>query len=321
MKQSVHRGMIRLLLTLSFLVAPAIALAESAESGGLFGNIQLGGGIARIHPSGLDVLDDNQRRDNPDNKARKQSENLILLGAELGYAFKETGTTLALTLDTEGPLSLSLGHEVDGLGAVILRARYEKKDAWQDPYLVEVDRRRTDTESRGFAVNWEHILGTRAQLVYEQMWVEVEDDLSGQFEPGLRRDGKDITLGIGYTWDFAAAGVLSPRLSHLWLDRDGAANSGCGYLAEVQHLLGVGRVSFATRLEWKHMEFDAIHPRFLQTRQETSYGMSEMISLAAPCGMENWSLFSFFGVAKTNANIRFFDSSSLISGAGIGYKF
>jgi hypothetical protein len=321
MKQSVYRRMIRLLLTLSLLVAPAVVLAGSPETGGLFGNIRLGGGIAAIHPSGLEVLDDNQRRDNPGNKARKQTESLILLGAELGYAFKETGTTLALTLDTEGPLSLALGQEVNGLGTLSLSARYEKKDAWQDPHLVGVDRRRTDAESRGLGVNWESILGTGAQLVFEQMWVDVEDDLSGQLEPGLRRDGKDTTLGMGYAWNFAAAGVLRPKLSYVWLDRDGAANSGRGYGVELQHLLGVGRLSFATRLEWKRMEFDAIHPLFQQTRQETTCGMSEMISLAEPFGMENWSLFSFFGIAKTNANIRFFDSSILISGAGIGYKF
>lgn len=321
MSQSVHLRNCSLLMVLACLVIPASALATPARHAGLFGHVSLGAGVATVRPSGLDVLDDNETRNTLESKGRQQSENLMLLNAELGYAFAKTGTTVLAAISTEGPCSLSLRQEIEGVGKMSIDVRYERKEVWKDPYLVGSSRSRTDAEWFGFAMTWEHVLGTGAGLRFEQMNVEVDDDLIGQRQADLRRDGKETTLGVSYDWALAGAGVLTPSLSHIWIERDGKANSGRGYGVELTHLLEVGRLSYATRLEWQRTDFDGSHPIFQQKREETVYGVSEMISFAEPFGFRNWSVFGIVAAEQGDAHLTYFDSSSLLAGAGLGYRF
>ena len=320
MKRSVISGLISLFITFISLSTPATAVEMNSDHRGPYGNIHLGGGVLSGHPSGLDVLDDNERRDDLNSQNSRLSEGQLLLSADLGYIFKE-GTTLGAGIRTEGPLYLSLSHEVEGVGDLSLSALYEKKDVWKNPYLVGVDRSRTDHESFGFSADMKQILGTGMRIVFQQMNVDVKDDLIGQAEPDLRRDGTDTTLGIGYDWNLGAGGALSSSLSHTRLDREGAGNRGCTYAVELKHLLGAGRLTFASGLELKETQFDASHPIFNKKRQESTYGVSEMISFADPLGYENWSIFMLVAYSATDSNISFIDRSVSLVGSGIGYKF
>ena len=114
---------------------------------------------------------------------------------------------------------------------------------------------------------------------------------------------------------------MTPSLSHIWLDREGAANSGSSYVAELKYVLGFGRLTIDTSLEWQHTGFDGYHPIFHKKREETVYGLSETIALAEPFGLKNCSLFGLVAVREIDSNIKFFDSSLLLLGAGIGYNF
>ncbi len=321
MKRSGIIGICSLFIALMSLSSPAIALDDRQGQSGLFGNIRLGGGVVNTRPSGLEVLDNNEKRDNLGGKDKRRSQGLMLLSAEVGYTFKESGATLITAINTEGPISLALSHEIVGVGELTYSALYEKKEVWKNPYLVGANRRRTDAESFGGAVVWERILGTGARLALKHQQIDIADDLIGQTEPGLRRDGADTTLGIGYVWDLAAGGVVSTDLSHIWLNRDGAGNKGYVYLAEIKHVLGVGQLTLSTVVELKNTHFDGVHPVFNKKRKESAYSFSETITFAAPFGYENWSVYGVAAIGETNANIDFFDSSTLFSGAGIGYRF
>jgi len=320
MKHFVILGITSLFITLTSLSTSAIAFEMDSEHLGLYGNIHIGGGVISGHPSGLDVLDDNERRDDLSSRDERTTEGQLLLSADLGYAFDER-TALAAGIRTEGPFYLSLSHKVEDLGEVSLSALYEQQEVWKNPYLGGVNRSRTDLESFGFSADMKQILGTGMRVVFKQMDVDVTDDLIGQAEPDLRRDGTDTTLGIGYDWDLGAGGVLRSGLSHIWFDRDGAGNTGCASVAELKHLVGTGRLMFSSVLEFKDTQFDAIHPIFNKKRQESTYRISEMISFAKPFGYENWSVFVVAAYSATDSNITFFDSSGLLSGTGISYKF
>lgn len=320
MKRSVILGITSLFITFISLATPVIAFEVDSVHPGLYGNFHLGGGMISGHPSGLDVLDDNERRDKLNSQDQRQSEGHLLLSADLAYTFQK-GPTLGIGIRSEGPLYLSLSYEVEGAGVMTLSALYEKKEVWKNPYLEGVNRRRTDEQSRGFVVTWGQILETGMRMAFEQMKVDIEDDLIGQLEADLRRDGTDRTLRLGYDWNLAARGILSSDLSHTWLDREGAGNSGCTYAAELKHLLEAGSLTFLSSLEFKETQFDAIHPIFNKKRQESSYTISEMISFREPLGYENWSIFIIAAYSATDSNITFFDSSALLSGAGMGFKF
>ncbi|HMB14926.1 MAG TPA: DUF2860 family protein [Pelovirga sp.] len=317
MKRPGTIGLCSLFIALMTFSTPVIAEDKS----GLFGTIRLGGGVVNTRPSGLEVLNDNEKRDSLEGKANRRSQGLLLLSADIGYIFDESGATLMAAINTEGSISLALRHEIVGVGELTYSALYEKKEVWKNPYLVGANRNRTDAESLGVAMDWERILGSGARLALKHQQIDIADDLIGQAEPGLRRDGADTTLGIGYCWDLDAGGVVSTDLSYVWIDRDGAGNRGYAYLVEVTHELNVDRLTFSTYVELKNTYFDGVHPVFNKKRNESAYRFSEMITFAAPFGYTNWSVFGVASIGATAANIDFFDSSTLFSGAGIGYRF
>lgn len=321
MKRPGTIGICSLFIALMTLSSPAIALDDGEDQSGLFGNIRLGGGVVNTRPSGLEVLDNNERRDNLVGRGSRRSQGLMLLSADVGYTFKESGTKLMAAVNTEGPISLALRHEIVGVGELTFSALYEKKEVWKNPYLVGTRRSRTDAESLGVAMVWERILGNGARLALKHQQIDIADDLIGQAEPMLRRDGTDTTLGFGYSWDLAAGGVVSADLSHIWLNRDGAGNRGYAYLVEVTHELDVGRLTFSTHVELKNTHLDGVHSVFNKKRKESACSFSEMITFAAPFGYKNWSVFGIAAIGAADANIDFFDSSMLFSGAGIGYRF
>jgi hypothetical protein len=303
------------------LVTPAAAQPGGSIRTGTFGDIRLGGGLFSARASGLDVLADNERLESLDARGGRQEEGFGLIGGELGYGFAKTGTTLLVGVDSQDPVHLSLRQQADGWGELAISALYQEKDVWENPYLSGVKRSGTGAESVGFALSWNNILSTGVRISFEQMHTDVAEDRIGQMHPDLRRDGTDSKLAVEYSWDLGGAGVLNPSLSHTWIDRQGAGNAGNAIDVALAHLFTAGRLCFATKLEVRRTEFDALHVIFDKKREESAFGISEMVSLAEPLGFENWYLIGFAAYSETAANITFFDSSGIVLGSGIGYRF
>ncbi len=314
-------GFLVICILLIALVMSASAQSEVVEQGGLYGDIRIGGGVVSSRPSGLEVFDDNEKLDSLDNSGNRQSVGIPLIGAEVGYAFNNSGTKIFAGVDMGKPFYVSASQEFAGVGSLSLSALYENKNVWENPYLDGISRSKTDAESVGINMNWDNVLDTRIRLFLDQKFIDVEQDRIGQIQPDLRRDGADTTMGIGFSMDWGSAGVLNSSLRHIWINRDGASNSGCGYAAGLKHALVKGRITYATSLEISRIDYDKLHPVFNKKREETTYGVLETVAFAAPFGFDNLYLFGVAAYGKTNANITFFDSSTVAFGTGIGYKF
>jgi hypothetical protein len=192
---------------------------------------------------------------------------------------------------------------------------------WENPFLTGVDRNETDAESFGYGLDCDNVLNTGIGIYFKQMEIDVDQDLIGDIEADLRRDGADTTLGMSYPWNLGAGGVLSGSISYILIDRDGEANSGHGYAAELNNTLGWGRFSFATGLELIAREFDAIHPVFNEKIEEAAFTVSETVSYTEPFGLKNSYLFGVAAYSETVADIAFFEGNAFILGAGVGYRF
>lgn len=310
-----------LLIILFVPMAVMAAQEEDSSTSGWFGDIQAGGGVISSRPSGLEVFDDNDRLDSLTEEGSRQSEGFGLIGGEIGCAFKTSGTTLLVGGSMNDPLHISLGREVDGWGQLTLSALYKKGKVWKNPYLTEVDRDETDAESIGYSLAWDNILHIGLGVYFEQMHIDIKQDLIGQFQSDLQRDGIDTTLGLSYAWNLGTSGVLTAGVSYVRIDRDGGGNSGNGYAAQLNHVLEWRRFSFATDLELIATEFDEIHPVFNEKREEAGVSIFETISFAEPFGLDNFYLFGIAGYSATDADLTFFDSSSFIVATGVGYRF
>lgn len=299
----------------------ASAHSEGTGKGGFFGDVRIGGAVVSSRPSGLEVFGADETLNSLAARRSRQSEGIAMIGGKLGYDFTHSGTTIFAGGGIEDPLYLTIAQKAPGLGSLTLSALYEKKEVWQDPYSTGLKRAKTDAESVGYSVNWEDFLETGMRLFFDQKYIDVEQDRIGQSQPDLRRDGTDTSLGIGYSFNWGAAGVFSPTIRHIRIERDGASNSGCGYAAGLKHVLVLGSFSFATSLDISDINYQKLHSVFNQKREETAYGISETISVAEPFGLKNSFLFGVAACGKTDSKINFFDSSSVALGAGIGYKF
>ena len=303
------------------LASPPTALGEPLERTGLFGDIRLGGALLSARPSGLEVLDDNERLEDLADGGGRRTQGIPLIGGEIGYAFAKTGTTLAAGGGIEDPLHLSLRQKAGTWGTLSLSALYREAEVWENPYRSGVKRRRTDAEAAGFALGWDKVLGTGARIAFEELHIDVARDRIGDLRPELRRDGTDRTLELGYSWDLGAGGTLSPGVRHRWIDRDGASNSGRACEVELAHLFIHGRLSFATRLEAGRTDYDRTHPLFGQKREETTLAIAETVTLNDPFGWTDWYLFGLAAYRRTAADIDFFDSAATLVGSGLGYRF
>jgi len=297
--------------------------AESAGAGrnGWFGDLRLGGAVVSGRPSGLEVMDDNERRESLTAKGERQARGVPIVAGEVGFGFERTGTTVSVGAGMETPLHLSLRQDGGAWGEVTLSALYREQDVWKDPYLAGESRSKTKAKTVGFSINWDRIVSTGMQLYFERMRSRVDQDLLGRLQPELRRDGTDTTVGVGYARELGAAGIINLTQRQTWIDRQGGGNSGFGYLAGLKHLLGVGRFSFATSLDAGSVRFRRTAPVFRRNREEASFAFSETLSFADPFGWQNSYLFGVAACSKTGSNIDFFDSSGVLFGTGIGYRF
>jgi hypothetical protein len=274
-------------MVLIVLSSPLAAQASGSWRSGWFGDIRLGGGVVGAEPSGLDVYDDNEKRDRLGDDDADVSEGLPLIAGEIGYGFKSTGTMMSAGGGMEDPWFVSIGQKVGGWGVVSVSGLYEEGEVWENPYLTGVDRDETDAESFGFGLGWDGVMGTGLSVFANRMEVDVDRDRIGEIDPDLRRDGADTTIGIRYPWNLGAGGVLSGGIRYILIDRDGDANSGHGYAAELNHMLEWDRFSFATGLELVAREFDETHPVFNEKREEAEFTISETVSFAEPFGLKN----------------------------------
>lgn len=310
--------MILLLLTL-FL--PGAVRAGEAWKDGWFGDLQIGGGVVSARPSGLEVIDDNERRDSLSEEGSRESEGLPLVGGEIGYGFQKTGTMVSAGGGMEDPWHVSVGQKIGRAGRITLSALYVEEEVWENPYLTGVDRDETDARSVGYALNWDDILNTGLSVFVEQMHIDVDQDRIGEIEPDLERDGADTTVGVSYPWSLGRGGVLLAGISYTQMDRDGDAESGYGYAAALNHVLEAGRFAFATDLELSAKSFDEDHPVFNEKREEVTFTVSETVTFAEPFGFKHSYLFGVAAYSETDADLTFFDSSGFLAGSGVGYRF
>ncbi len=299
------------------------AQEDEPERGGFFGNIMLGGGLAAGRPSQLEVTDDNEIINGLDERVERYSEAIPVIMAEIGYAIVSTGTEVSLGNKSGRTylLALAVNQSLDDLGSLRIILSHGYNDVWKDPFLVGVKRDDTKEITTSLEVDYETILGTGTQLSVSSAQIKIDDDQIGIREPNLKRDGSAITFGAGYVIAFNEKNVIIPSIGFVVDERDGKSNSSTGYRLELEHVLGLGKFTFITKLAFRETEFDKIHPIFNLTREEKGYELSEFITYAEPFELRGFSINGLIAYSHVDANIRFFESDVLVVGLGIGYSF
>lgn len=280
------------------------------EEGGWFGSAMLGGGVSHGNFSLLDAGESNKKISSLEDTDKKETKGNPLFNAEVGYLFDETGTWVSMNvmdnlseLDTSVIGNLSVGQSLGDLGTLAFQFTRSRNDVWEDPYLVGVDRKTTKATELTLGLSYEELMGLPVSVGMEYTKVKVKNDVAGKRDSDLARYGHVYGTTLTFPLYF------------------GESNSYDGYSVNLMHRFEMERWSLSSMLMAGERRFEAAHPAFGKTRDETDWLFSTEYTYNAPFGYDDFFVQVQGSVGETDANIAFFESSTMMIGAGVGYNF
>ncbi len=295
--------------------------AGEPDANGFSGYIMAGGAYSAGEPSLDDASTDKNRRiTSLSQSPRKISEpSLVVLGG-LNYTFASTETKLSI--GTGGGSGLfSISQPVSGLGNFSMGLSYMEDEVWQDPFVTGANRAETDRETKGLVLSWDSVLNSGFNFSYAIDDVDIENDVAGNRNQSLKRDGKRHTVRGGSRLFATETQELSTGILFERSDMTGKSVSCDGYGIELTHVLKKEGWDIETGLSFVYHDYDRVHPEFNKTREENILNLESAYTLHEPFGFKNYFITLFGSYVLSDSNINFYDASSLTGGLGIGYEF
>ena len=140
-----------------------------------------------------------------------------LINGEVTYTFAASRTQLYFGNQLEDFIQfdfstlLGVRHELGDKSLIAASYVFSSvpTEVWEDPYLTNQRRSKTDRDSNGLRLEWDKIAGTGLGIQYTYRNIELDDEMSGQSlrlsaseMDLLDREGKFIMLNfsINSTW-------------------------------------------------------------------------------------------------------------------------
>ena len=312
------------------------------EDSGFSGYIELLGAYVSSN-SQFNTDNKNERTDSLE-KSGKRVVNLRPLPLGLiAYTFAELRTQLFLGVLPEtlvqGQFQVEAGVRHDLLDGTSLRASAIpitpfEKETWQDPFVVDQNRKETDITSYGFKLTAENIRASGIGLEYRWKQQKVDKEKSGTFlisQPAspltpddlddLERDSISHRFSAEYSFELVPRMTLKPILRYTREDAKGSANSFHALTTQLSFsYLGDKWRAFVNGIvkrEW----YDDTHPVFDKTRRDFNLGLFAILAYKDPFGLKDFRIDWLNGFFMSNSNIDFYESTNYITAFGIAYNF
>jgi len=200
---------------------------------------------------------------------------------------------------------------------------------WKDPYVVGVDRERTDRTTSGLRIEYDKILGTGFGVQYTQREIEIEKELSGITQLGLsaaqaellKRDGTTKRLVGSYRFSLFGRDQFELRVGLRTDDLDGKAMSGDMSEIHLTHVYFGNRFVTGINVTYFKKEFDAVNPVFGKTQENDTLGLGLFVFDKVIFGSKNWWGQASMVWVDDDSNIDFYDQSSRALMVGAQYRF
>jgi len=215
--------------------------------------------------------------DRPDS----ESDSLLLVNGEINYTFAASRTQIYFGNQLEDFIQfdfstlLGVRHELSDKSLIAASYVFSAAptEVWEDPYLTNQKRSKTDRKSNGLRLEWDKIAGTDLGVQYTYRNIELDDELSGQ-ALGLSasdidlldREGKSHNLQLRYRFNMGNGHFLQPDVSYIKRDMDGRAMSSDEWRLGITHIYNSEQYSFVTNLDWSDAGFDKKNPIYNKTQ-------------------------------------------------------
>ena len=198
----------------------------------------------------------------------------------------------------------------------------DEDELWQDPYLTGVKRELTWVPTFGLIMDTDGLFGSPIHMNYMVKRTWVEDDVSGDNDSRLRRDGYVHELKTGYNLytDESFESLITPSFIYTRDDREGGANAFNGYGLEISYSTEGDRNAFMMSGSVETDRYDEVHPVFSKRRNDMDYTL-EFFYTRKHLWVKNLYLRLGCVFNQVDSSIGFFSETNIYYGFSIGYSF
>ncbi|MGC9456207.1 MAG: DUF2860 family protein [Halothiobacillaceae bacterium] len=319
----------------SLFIGPAAAAPISPEKGF--------SGFVSVLPASVTTQsathtgDDNRVLESLDSDgARERSAAVAAIGM-LRYTLRPGQTELYFGTPPErvgeGTFQLELGIRqqlADGSRLRLGLIPFELLESrlWADPFVTGQARDKTRASNRGLRLGWSAIRGSQWSVDYTFLRHEVDREHSGRFlgldaaeQALLRRDANRHQLTVDYRWQLSPRVSLRPALRYERIQAKGRAERADVLRPQVNLFWRDRKHQVSLTAYGAFSRYDARNPVFDQSRDARSWGLVAGYSLAEPFGWKNGQFNLFALGTRSDSDIRFYDSRTVVLAAGLGYRF
>jgi len=229
----------------------------------------------------------------------------------------------------EGVFAIELGYAMEFGNESVLSFAYlptiANGEVWEDPYLTNTARKKTDISGNTYRIQYENILDTGLSGDFAFYDQDIDNEKSGSQltsnQELLNRDANGCYAGISMGFPISATSFLEPSISYQDHSADGKAMSFKRYGISLTYMHMVGNHAFSVNGDYSNTQYDAKNPVFNDTQKDNSYGVNLSYEYSEFMGWDNWGFNALLGYSNTASNINFYDTNDYFTGVGLSYKF
>ncbi|MGR5062205.1 DUF2860 domain-containing protein [Photobacterium sp. DNB22_13_2] len=228
-------------------------------------------------------------------------------------------------------VELGYKHKLDNNGTLVFSyvPGLLTSETWQDPYLLDQARTKTDSKIKGLRIQYNQILGSNFSLELSGGNQDLDEETSGSSQANLsdaQKKSLDRQSDIYYAQlshfrPISRTQFLRSAISYTRNDAQGNAMASDNFGAELGVVQRVNKASFALTFSYNYIDFDEQNPIFERTQQDDKWGVFLASQYDEPMGWKNWNLVSLVGYNQSNSNVSFYDEESLLLTVGMNYRF
>lgn len=210
-----------------------------------------------------------------------------------------------------------------------------EREVYKDPYVVGVDRSKTDQTSNGMRLGWEHIMQSDFELTYTHRKIEVDKELSGTTlaaDGGLQlsaaqvneldRNGDFNKIDFSYIAQLSPDSLFTSTYSYVDYDLDGNAMSMSGPMMQLDYrYTGLQDWALSASALVGTMSSDDYNPIYGKKQEQDSFGASLTAAYLEPFGLKDWKALGTLAYGQQNNNIDFYETSISSVNLGMMYNF
>ncbi|MHC4206610.1 MAG: DUF2860 family protein [Planctomycetota bacterium] len=341
--KSIIRNVVQAFVLIALFTTVVSAIEPIPEESGFSGYLNLGAGYLKAETNMMkgtkifSVGDD--RIDSINEGPDSESSATPLLNAELRYTFAESRTQLYvgnqledfLRFDFSALLGVRREFSDKSIGAISYVTTGIAAEVWKDPYVDNAKRDETDRTANGVRLELDKAAGTMFGFQYQFRTIEIDDELSGTLgglvlTPAqidlLDREGDHHRGEVKYTWLLGGGHALVPAFRYSKHDLDGDAMAYDRYAFMLSYAYRAQKYSLVANASVGTQDYDETNPIYGRTQDDDTYGVGLTTFLHEPFGLPKaYSLVGTLAYYETDSNISFYDSSVLLAGTSLFYRF